>query len=379
MAKKILITIGTRPEAIKMAPLFLKFRSAAGAAVRVCLTSQHKEMVAPILGFFGIRPDYDLDLMKENQDLSDLTGRIIRSFSGVLEDFKPDYVFVQGDTTTTMGAALASFYKRIPVCHVEAGLRTYNLYNPFPEEANRQIVTRLAAIHFAPTRNARDNLLREAVPAGRILVTGNTSIDALLAAKGKIRENDPAVSKLKTRIRCSGRERIILVTAHRRENQAKGIAHLCRGLKKLALDHPDIRIIYPVHLNPNVRKVVYPLIGRIRNIILVEPVDYEAFVWLMDRSFMIITDSGGIQEEAPALGKPVLVFRETTERPEALKAGTVKLIGTDTESVIRESERILNNRAVYQKMSRKISPYGDGKACSRIVKFIMSRKLPAGK
>lgn len=370
--KKNLIIFGTRPEAIKMAPLvkaFLNYPSEF--ETRVCITAQHREMLDQVLEFFNIVPDYDLDLMKPNQNLYTLTSDIITGLKPVLEDFNPDYVYVHGDTTTTMAASIASFYSGAKVCHVEAGLRTFDKRSPFPEEINRSIAGSVSDYHFAPTKTSRDNLLNENIKESNIIVTGNTVIDALkFSASIVSSENykDNEVELLKTYV--DNEKRLILVTGHRRENHGQGFINICSALKAIATEHEDVQIIYPVHLNPNVQKPVYELLGDIENIKLINPLSYPAFVWLMNKSYVIITDSGGVQEEAPSLGKPVLVMRDTTERPEAVEAGTVLLVGTDTKKIIKETERLLNNKNNYDAMSKLHNPYGDGMACKRIVEFI---------
>jgi UDP-N-acetylglucosamine 2-epimerase (non-hydrolysing) len=373
--KKILITFGTRPEAIKLAPLVLAFKRCPDFAVTVCVTAQHRTMLDQVLEFFGIAPDYDLDLMQNDQTLFGLTSNVLLNIKTVLEDAAPDYVFIQGDTTTAFAVALSSFYFRIPVCHVEAGLRTNNIYSPFPEEMNRQLASRICRFHFAPTQRAQQNLQAEHIPEEAILVTGNTVIDALFEARKRLRPDSAAIRMLKKEINFdnSSFRRRIVVTGHRRENFGEGLENLCRALKALAREHPDIQIVYPVHLNPNVQKPAYSLLGNIDNIRLLEPLDYEAFIWLMDTAYCIITDSGGIQEEAPALGKPVLLTRDTTERPEAIEAGTVKMIGTSTERIITETNSLLLDSRVYGQMSTARNPYGDGRACERIISFMRQR------
>ena len=373
--KKILITFGTRPEAIKLAPLILAFKQAADFAVTVCVTAQHRKMLDQVLEFFGITPDYDLDLMQNDQTLFDLTSDVLLHVKTVLEDSAPDYVFIQGDTTTAFAVALSSFYCRIPVCHVEAGLRTNNIYSPFPEEMNRQLASRICRFHFAPTQTAQQNLRAEHIPEEAILVTGNTVIDALFEARKRLRPDGAAIRALKNKINFDDGtyRRRIVVTGHRRENFGEGLENVCRALKALAREHPDLQIVYPVHLNPNVQKPAYSLLGRTDNIKLLEPLDYESFIWLMDSAYCIITDSGGIQEEAPALGKPVLLTRDTTERPEAIEAGTVKMIGTSTERIIAETNRLLQDTRVYEHMSTARNPYGDGTACERIISFMRQR------
>jgi UDP-N-acetylglucosamine 2-epimerase (non-hydrolysing) len=374
MKKKNLIIFGTRPEAIKMAPLvkmFLKFPN--DFDTRVCITGQHREMLDQVLEFFSIIPDYDLDVMKPNQNLYSLTSDIITGLKPVLEDFNPDFVYVHGDTTTTMSASIAAFYSGAKICHVEAGLRTFNRRSPFPEEINRSITGRVADYHFAPTITSKENLLNENVKESSILVTGNTVIDALEYSASIVNSStytDSEVEHLKTIV--DSKKRLILVTGHRRENHGEGFINICSALNKIAGDHEDIQIIYPVHLNPNVQKPVYELLGNQANIKLIPPLSYPAFVWLMNKSDIIITDSGGVQEEAPSLGKPVLVMRDTTERPEAVKAGTVLLVGTNADKIVGETEKLLNDRKSYDTMSKLHNPYGDGKACERIVNFILN-------
>ena len=375
MKKKILITFGTRPEAIKLAPLVLAFKRCADFEVRVCVTAQHRTMLDQVLEFFNIIPDYDLNLMQEDQTLFDITRDVLLHFQKVLLDAMPDYVFIQGDTSTAFAAALASFYRKIPVCHVEAGLRTNNIYSPFPEEMNRQLAARICLFHFAPTHRAKQNLLKENIPAEAILVSGNTVIDALYEAKKRLRPDGAAIGSLKEKINfadCPDCKRI-LVTGHRRENFGEGLHNLCLALKTLAQQHPDIQIVYPVHLNPQVQKPAYSLLSGLDNIRLLDPLDYESFIWLMDRAYCIITDSGGIQEEAPALGKPVLLTRDTTERPEAIEAGTVKMIGANTALIVSETNRLLQDKHLYEKMSTAHNPYGDGNACERIISFMRLR------
>lgn len=368
--KKNLIVFGTRPEAIKMAPLVKEFlKNKNDFDTRVCVTAQHREMLDQVLDFFELTPDYDLDLMKPNQNLYTLTSDIILGLKPILEDFKPDFVYVHGDTSTTMVTSIAAFYGGAKVCHVEAGLRTHNKYSPFPEEMNRQVTGRIADIHFAPTITSKENLLLENIPETSILITGNTVIDALLQSSDKVTsiENDE-IESLKSTIDFN--KKIILVTGHRRENHGDGFINICAALKEIALANPEVQIIYPVHLNPNVKGPVYEILGDISNIKLINPLAYPAFVWLMNQSYIIITDSGGVQEEAPSLGKPVLVMRDTTERPEAVEAGTVILVGTNKNKIINECLDLLNNKERYEQMSALHNPYGDGKACERIVKYI---------
>lgn len=369
--KRNLIVFGTRPEAIKMAPLVKAFQSQADFETKVCVTAQHREMLDQVLEFFDIKPDYDLNLMKPNQNLYTLTSDIITELKSVLEDFKPDYVYVHGDTTTTMASSIAAFYSGAQVCHIEAGLRTHNKRSPFPEEINRQVSGRICDYHFAPTEASKENLLRENIQEKDILVTGNTVIDALFDSSERVKDLENAeIEKLKEIL--DSNKKLILVTGHRRENHGQGFINICEALKEIALTNPDVQIIYPVHLNPNVKKPVYEILSGVDNIQLIDPLAYPAFVWLMNQSYLIITDSGGVQEEAPSLGKPVLVMRDTTERPEAVDAGTVILVGTDKIKIIKESEKLLQNEEWYNKMSGLHNPYGDGKACERIVKFISS-------
>ena len=367
---KNIIVFGTRPEAIKMAPLVKEFRKYSELFdTRVCVTAQHREMLDQVLDFFEIVPDFDLDLMKPNQNLYSLTTDIILGLKPLFEEFKPDYVYVHGDTTTTMATSIAAFYSGAKVCHVEAGLRTHNKLSPFPEEMNRQVTGRIADIHFAPTITSKNNLLQENIAEHDILITGNTVIDALLDSAAKVEEiKNEEIDFLKEQIDFS--KRIILVTGHRRENHGAGFINICAALKEIAMHNLDVQIIYPVHLNPNVKKPVYEILGNISNIKLIAPLAYPAFVWLMNQSTLIITDSGGVQEEAPSLGKPVLVMRDTTERPEAVEAGTVILVGTDKNKIIDQCNNLLKNKEEYEKMSALHNPYGDGRACERIVNYI---------
>ena len=377
MKKKNLIVFGTRPEAIKMAPLVKAFeQEKEHFETRVCITAQHREMLDQVLDFFEITPYYDLDLMKPNQDLYSLTATIIESMKPVLEDFQPDYVYIHGDTTTTMATAIAAFYSGAKICHIEAGLRTFKKRNPFPEEMNRSVAGRLTDYHFSPTEAAKENLLKENVPEKDIIVTGNTVIDALYYSIDKLKKgnySDAEIEHVKNVIDIT--KKIILVTGHRRENHGQGFINICKALKEIAENHPEIQIIYPVHLNPNVQKPVYELLNGISNIKLIDPLSYPAFVWLMEKSYLIITDSGGVQEEAPSLGKPVLVMRETTERPEAVEAGTVILVGTNTDKIVRETEKLLTNKAHYERMTKLHNPYGDGKACTRICGYMNYNKI----
>jgi len=374
MKKKILIVFGTRPEAIKMAPLvkaFLKHPDAFDT--KLCVTAQHREMLDQVLEFFELTPDFDLDLMKPNQNLYTLTADILTGMKPILEEVNPDYIFVHGDTTTSTAVALAGFYHGAKVCHVEAGLRTFDKQSPWPEELNRQLTGRIADYHFAPTETSQKNLLDEKVDPTSILVTGNTVIDALLFAVEKVRQappSIPALAHLNLNSSTSTDQDIVLVTGHRRENHGQGFLNICKALKEIA-EKTDVHIIYPVHLNPNVQKPVYEILGDCPNISLIEPLNYKEFVWLMDKAKLIITDSGGVQEEAPSLGKPVLVMRDTTERPEAVEAGTVVLVGTDTDKIVSEALNLLSNKDRYASMSQLHNPYGDGKSAERIVEYLM--------
>ncbi len=367
---KILVVFGTRPEAIKMAPVVKAFKEDnVNFETKVCVTGQHREMLDQVLDFFDIKPDYDLDLMKPNQNLFSLTGDIIVGMKPVLEELKPYCVLVHGDTTTSTSAALAAFYSGVKVGHVEAGLRTYNKMAPFPEEMNRQLTGRIADYHFAPTHKSKKNLISENIAEASIVVTGNTVIDALLDSVdivNNIKKNDN-IDKLKDILDTD--KKLILVTGHRRENHGQGFLDICEALSVIA-ERDDVQVIYPVHLNPNVQKPVYSIIGNKPNINLIDPLPYEAFVWLMDKAYMIITDSGGVQEEAPSLGKPVLVMRETTERPEAVDTGTVILVGTDKEKIIKETQKLLSDNGWYKQMSELHNPYGDGRAALRIVEYL---------
>jgi UDP-N-acetylglucosamine 2-epimerase (non-hydrolysing) len=380
--KKILIVFGTRPEAIKMAPLVQACYQENTFLTKVCVTAQHREMLDQVLDIFDISPDYDLNIMKESQDLYDVTSSILRGMNPILSDFKPDVVLVHGDTATTFAASLAAFYQKIKVAHIEAGLRTGNIYSPWPEEANRQLTTQLTTYHFAPTPTSKNNLLKENIQ-NPIIVTGNTVIDALFLALDKIKSN----TKLKTVIINSinkqfqekshfdiDKSKFILVTGHRRENFGQGFINICQALKQLAQNNPSMDIIYPVHLNPNVQKPVNEILQDTKNIHLIHPQQYESFIYMMEKSYFIITDSGGVQEEAPSLGKPVLVMRDTTERPEAIEAGTVKLVGTDPQAIINAAQNLIDNIEVYQTMSQASNPYGDGTACNKIVQFLKETK-----
>ncbi len=368
---KVLSVFGTRPEAIKMAPLVNLLKQQSDIDSRVCVTGQHREMLDQVLQLFAIKPEYDLAIMKAGQDLYDVTTSILLNIKPVLRDFKPDVVLVHGDTSTTFAAALACYYEKIAVGHVEAGLRTGNIYSPWPEEANRKLTGALTRYHFAPTETSRQNLLNEQVNPAHIVVTGNTVIDALLQVVAKI-DNDPALNQTFAEKFPYGQHgrKLILVTGHRRESFGAGFDNICAALKQLATDFPECDIVYPVHLNPNVREPVYRLLSDAANVHLIEPQDYLPFVYLMSRATLVLTDSGGIQEEAPSLGKPVLVMRDTTERPEAVAAGTVKLVGTDKAKIVAEASRLLTDKAYYDSMSFAHNPYGDGKACQRIIDAI---------
>ena len=369
--KKNLIIFGTRPEAIKMAPLVNQFLSDDRFETKVCVTGQHREMLDQVLSFFDISPDYDLSLMKPNQNLYNLTGEVISGLKPILESFKPDFVYVHGDTTTTMAASIAGFYSGAKVCHVEAGLRTCNKRAPFPEEVNRSVAGSICDYHFSPTTTSEKNLLNENISKENILITGNTVIDALHFSSDKVTSDsysDNEITMLKNVVNSS--KKLVLVTGHRRENHGQGFVNICSALKLIAEKNPDAQIIYPVHLNPNVQRPVYELLDGVNNIKLISPLSYPSFVWLMNQSYLIITDSGGVQEEAPSLGKPVLVMRDTTERPEAVEVGTVLLVGTNTEQIVSEAQKLLNNKEDYVSMSKLHNPYGDGTACAKIVNFI---------
>lgn len=373
--KKILLVFGTRPEAIKMAPLAKELQNEPFFKTKICVTAQHREMLDQVLEIFEIVPDYDLNIMKSGQDLYDVTSNVLLGMKTVLTDFQPDLVLVHGDTTTSSIAALAAFYMHIAVGHIEAGLRTYDIYAPWPEEANRQITGILAKYHFTPTETSRNNLLQENKNKSSIVVTGNTVIDALFLALEKISLNHVFHSKIMHSLTALGYSvnqdrKMILVTGHRRENFGDRFIHICEALKEIALHYTNIDIVYPVHLNPNVQKPVKGILEGISNIYLIDPLPYETFIYLMDQSYFIITDSGGVQEEAPSLGKPVLVMRDTTERPEALQAGTVRLVGTNKSSIIEAAQELLDNQKLYEKMAKAHNPYGDGKACKKIVEFL---------
>lgn len=373
--KKILLVFGTRPEAIKMAPLVTLLKdSPASFETRVCVTAQHRQMLDSVLDIFDIEPEYDLNVMKAGQDLYDVTSQVLLKMKPVLSDFKPDLMLVQGDTTTVMAASLAAFYEKIDVGHVEAGLRTHNPYSPWPEELNRQITSRIAKYHFAPTNTSKENLLREGIDESGIVVTGNTVIDALFWSVDMIRNDKSLESQIISEILSCGyqfsKRKVILVTGHRRENFGEGLLNICSAIKEIAAMNEYLDIVYPVHLNPNISGPVNRLLSGIKNIYLIEPLDYLPFVYMMKQSHIILTDSGGIQEEAPSLGKPVLVMRDTTERPEAVMAGTVKLVGSDKDKIVSTTLNLLNNEDEYMAMKKVHNPYGDGKSCVRIIEFL---------
>lgn len=381
--KTILVVFGTRPEAIKMAPLVKELqKQTTQIKTVVCVTGQHRQMLDQVLDVFDIKPDYDLNIMKQGQDLYDITCRVLEGMRNVLKEVRPDMVLVHGDTTTSTASALAAFYQQIPVGHVEAGLRTYNKYSPWPEEMNRQLTGRIASWHFAPTQVSRNNLLQEHIDESQIFVTGNTVIDALLWVVSRIHQNRQLASQLLKNLmqvgydchRLNSNRKLVLITGHRRENFGEGFMQMCTAIKDLAMEYNEVDFVYPMHLNPNVRDPIAKVFGdsrdKLDNVFFIEPLQYLDFIYLMDRSYIVLTDSGGIQEEAPSLGKPVLVMRETTERPEALKAGTVRLVGTDYRSIIKNVRELFDDPRIYEQMSKAINPYGDGKACSRIVNKI---------
>ncbi|WP_455820945.1 non-hydrolyzing UDP-N-acetylglucosamine 2-epimerase [Pseudomonas cerasi] len=373
---KVLTVFGTRPEAIKMAPLVHALAQDEEIESRLCVTAQHREMLDQVLRLFSIVPDYDLNIMQPGQGLTEITCRILEGLKTVFTDFTPDVVLVHGDTTTTLAASLAAFYHRIPVGHVEAGLRTGDLWSPWPEEANRTLTGHLARYHFTPTDSSQQNLLRENLPASHIFVTGNTVIDALFWVRNRILSDDSLKNSLAARYPfLDADKKLILVTGHRRESFGGGFERICNALAEIARLHPDTQIVYPVHLNPNVSEPVNRILRGIDNIILIEPQEYLQFVWLMDRAWLILTDSGGIQEEAPSLGKPVLVMRDATERPEAVAAGTVKLVGTDGAKIVSEVTRLFTDEDAWHAMSRAHNPYGDGLACQRIVQVLKKNRI----
>ena len=381
--RKVMLVFGTRPEAIKMAPLVKVFEQySEDFETIVCVTGQHREMLDQVLRLFDITPDYDLNIMKQGQDLYDVTSRVLLGMRDVLREAQPDVVLVHGDTTTSTAAALAAFYQQVPVGHVEAGLRTHNIYSPWPEEMNRQITGRIATYNFSPTPLSRRNLLEEKVSEQSIIVTGNTVIDALYWVVDKIKSNETLSEELKATLSAAGyntdrlndQRKLVLITGHRRENFGDGFIHMCTAIRDLAQKYSDVDFVYPMHLNPNVRKPIHQVFGEdlsgLGNMFFIEPLEYLSFVYLMEKATLVLTDSGGIQEEAPGLGKPVLVMRDTTERPEALEAGTVKLVGTDYDKIMCEVSRLLDDVVYYDAMSQAVNPYGDGKACERIVDFI---------
>ena len=371
MTLKTLCVFGTRPEAIKMAPLALSLAADERFEAKVCVTGQHRQMLDQVLNLFEIKPDFDLNIMKPGQDLTDVTTAILQGMKKVFAEYKPDIVLVHGDTATTLATTLAAYYQQIPVAHVEAGLRTGNLYSPWPEEANRKLTGALAAVHFAPTETSRQNLLKEGVAEASIHVTGNTVIDALLDVVARVSNTPSLQQAFHEQFSFIGEgKRVILVTGHRRESFGDGFENICEALAITAKAFPDVEVVYPVHLNPNVREPVNRLLAGIENIHLIEPLDYLPFVYLMNRSYLILSDSGGIQEEAPSLGKPVLVMRDTTERPEAVEAGTVKLVGTAVDAITSNLSHLLNDSDAYEQMSYAHNPYGDGKACARILETL---------
>ena len=379
--KNMMLVFGTRPEAIKMSPLVKEFQKYPEKfETIVCVTGQHREMLDQVLRIFDIQPDYDLNIMKQGQDLYDVTAKVLIGMRDVLKETQPDIVLVHGDTTTSTAAALAAFYQQIPVGHVEAGLRTHNIYSPWPEEMNRQITGRITTYHFAPTSLSKDNLLQEGVAGEQIIVTGNTVIDALYMVVEKIKNDGILSCELEKVLKASGYDisrlsdgkKLVLITGHRRENFGDGFISMCKAIKSLSEKYPEVDFVYPMHLNPNVRKPIHEVFGKSQraNLFFIEPLEYLSFVYLMEKAAIVLTDSGGIQEEAPGLGKPVLVMRDTTERPEALAAGTVKLVGTNYDKIVNEVSGLLDSQEYYEKMSKAVNPYGDGKACSRIVKAL---------
>ena len=384
--KKVMLVFGTRPEAIKMAPLVKEFqKQPKRVETVVCVTGQHREMLDQVLKIFDIKPDYDLNIMKQGQDLYDVTARVLTGMRDVLKEARPDVVLVHGDTTTSTAAALSAFYQQIPVAHIEAGLRTHNIYSPWPEEMNRLLTGRLATYHFSPTPLSRNNLIKESVDDRNIIITGNTVIDALYWVVDKIKNNKELDNELEDILskagydvnRLNNGKKLVLITGHRRENFGDGFINMCTAIKDLTVKYPDLDFVYPMHLNPNVRKPIHEVFGEnlsgLKNMFFIEPLEYLSFVYLMEKSSIVLTDSGGIQEEAPGLGKPVLVMRDTTERPEALDAGTVKLVGTDYNKIVNEVSSLIDDKAAYEKMSKAVNPYGDGLACGRIVNALLYR------
>ncbi|MBR3011461.1 MAG: UDP-N-acetylglucosamine 2-epimerase (non-hydrolyzing) [Bacteroidales bacterium] len=396
MKRKVMLVFGTRPEAIKMAPLVLELKKYNTFETCVCVTGQHREMLDQVLQIFSITPDYDLNIMKPGQDLYDVTSRVLLGMRDVLREVKPDVVLVHGDTTTSTAAALAAFYQQIPVGHVEAGLRTHNIYSPWPEEMNRQLTGRIASYNFSPTELSRSNLLNEGIDAEKITVTGNTVIDALHLVVDKISSDTSLRQELAEVLRQSGydinrlndtQRRLVLITGHRRENFGEGFLHICTAIKDLSMKYPNVDFVYPMHLNPNVRRPIAKIFEgneqltinsqsvneKFPNMFFAEPLEYLSFVYLMEKAYIVLTDSGGIQEEAPGLGKPVLVMRDTTERPEAVAAGTVKLVGTDYDAIVSNVSELLDSLHTYEQMSKAVNPYGDGKACQRIINVLKSK------
>lgn len=371
--KKVFLVFGTRPEAIKMAPLVALLKNDSRFEYKICVTGQHREMLDQVLRLFSITPDYDLDIMRPGQGLTSITSLIMNGLNSIFEDYKPDYVLVHGDTTTTMAATLASYYNRIKVGHVEAGLRTGNIYSPWPEEGNRKVTGALANIHFAPTSTSKANLLAENVSDNAIHIVGNTVIDSLFLVKNIIRDDETLDATLNTQMPfLNYGKKIVLITGHRRENFGDGFENICNAIVDVSKEFEDVLFIYPVHLNPQVQGPVKRILNTVKNVLLIDPLDYLPFIYLMDKSYLILTDSGGIQEEAPSLGKPVLVMRETTERPEAVSAGTVKLVGTDKKTIYLNIKALLSDRIIYEKMSKAHNPYGDGKAAKRILDILAS-------
>lgn len=396
MKRKVMLVFGTRPEAIKMAPLVLELKKYNTFETCVCVTGQHREMLDQVLQIFSITPDYDLNIMKPGQDLYDVTSRVLLGMRDVLREVKPDVVLVHGDTTTSTAAALAAFYQQIPVGHVEAGLRTHNIYSPWPEEMNRQLTGRIASYNFSPTELSRSNLLNEGIDAEKITVTGNTVIDALHLVVDKISSDTSLRQELAEVLRQSGydinrlndtQRRLVLITGHRRENFGEGFLHICTAIKDLSMKYPNVDFVYPMHLNPNVRRPIAKIFEgneqltinsqsvneKFPNMFFAEPLEYLSFVYLMEKAYIVLTDSGGIQEEAPGLGKPVLVMRDTTERPEAVAAGTVKLVGTDYDAIVSNVSELLDSLHTYEQMNKAVNPYGDGKACQRIINVLKSK------
>lgn len=373
--KKILTIFGTRPEAIKMAPLVHLLSASKHFDAKLCVTAQHREMLDQVLQLFEIDPHYDLDIMQPGQSLDDITSKILYKLKPILETFKPDIVLVHGDTATTFAASLAAYYQHIPVGHIEAGLRTGNIYSPWPEEANRKLTSVIASYHFAPTETSKTNLLNEGLKEDNIVVTGNTVIDSLLWVRKKLYQDQLLLKTLNEKFHyLDSSKRLILVTGHRRESFGKGFEEICKALQMIALQHSDVQILYPVHLNPNVQEPVYRMLADLGNLFLIDPQEYLPFCYLMEKSSIILTDSGGIQEEAPSLGKPVLVMRDTTERPEAVDAGTVKLVGSASKIIVDQVKNLLTNKSEYEKMSVAHNPYGDGKSCDRIIKFLIEKE-----